>query len=61
MKNKFRKANDNGTLVIVGAAIGVLIVIGLFLSAKGMMSSTSDKQSEINNALEQSIQSLKSS
>lgn len=61
MRNKFRKANDSGALVIVGVAIGILILLGLFLSANNMMSTTTGKQSEINNALEQGVQALKNS
>lgn len=61
MRSKFRKAADSGTLVVIGVAIGILVIIGLYLSAQGMMSSTSDKQSEINNALDQGVELLKNS
>ena len=56
---KFRKAADVGNLVVIAVAIGVLVIIGLYLASQNMMTKTSNKQNSIYNAVEGGLESLK--
>lgn len=55
----FRKAADGGNLVIIGVAIGVLIVIGLYYMSQSVMKDNVLVQDNVNSALQQGIQELK--
>lgn len=59
MKTRFRKAMDGGNLIVIGVAIATIAIIGMYLFAQDMMSTTANKQSEIGNALIDGINELK--
>lgn len=58
-KNRFRKAADGGNLLVIGVAIGVIVVIGMFLFAKDMMTDVSEAQGNMGTAMEQGLENLK--
>lgn len=58
-KNSFRKAADGGNLVVIGVAIGVLVIIGVYLMSQSLMSKTASTNNNINNALMQGVAELK--
>lgn len=58
MNKKFRKAVDANAMVIF-AAVGVIVLIGLYYVSKDTMSSVSSTQHNANNALMEGIDKLK--
>lgn len=51
MNKKMRKAADGGNLALIALAIGVIIIIGMYIFTKGMGTSTAAKSTEIQTAL----------
>ena len=58
MKNKMRKAVDGGQLVVIGVAIGAIVLIGLYLFTKDIQGSTSNINSNVNSALKEGLNLL---
>ncbi|MGU8833481.1 hypothetical protein ACSW8S_19230 (plasmid) [Clostridium perfringens] len=58
MKNKMRKAVDGGQLVVIGVAIGAIVLIGFYLFTKDIQGSTSNINSNVNSALEEGLNLL---
>lgn len=58
-KFSFRKAADGGNLVVIGVAIGILVIIGVYLMSQSLMSKTAATNSNINNALIQGVAELR--
>lgn len=54
----FKKAADGGNLVVIGVAIGVLVLIGLYLMSQSLMTDNASVYSDVNDALEQGIEAL---
>lgn len=52
MNKKMRKAADGGNLALIALAVGVIIIIGMYIFTKGMGSSTANKASQISGALD---------
>lgn len=51
MNKKMRKAADGGNLALIALAIGVIIIIGMYIFTKGMGTQTAAKSTQIQNAL----------
>lgn len=58
MENKMRKAVDGGQLVVIGVAIGAIVLIGFYLFTKDIQGSTSNINSNVNSALEEGLNLL---
>jgi len=55
----FRKAADGGNLIIIGVAIGLLILIGFYLMSQSIMKSNASVHTNVNNVLQQGVEELK--
>lgn len=55
----FRKAADGGNLLVIMTAIGVLILIGLYLTSKSLMADNASVSNDVKNALQQGVEELK--
>lgn len=56
---KLRKAISSAAFMVIGVALGTLIIISLFSVAKNMVNATGEKQTEATNALSSGIEELK--
>lgn len=57
-KSSFRKAADGGNLVVISAAIGVLVLIGVYFLSQSLMKDNATVSKNINNALVQGTAEL---
>lgn len=51
-KNKMRKAADSSNVALVALAIGVIIIIGMYLFTKGIGNSTASAGAGVGDALD---------
>lgn len=57
MSKRFRKAVDANAMVIL-AAVGVIVLIGMYYLSKNTLSSVGDSQSNMGTAMEQGLADL---
>lgn len=52
LKNKMRKAADGGNLALIALAIGVIIIIGMYMFTKAFGGNLGAKGTQINTAMQ---------
>lgn len=60
-KFNFRKAADGGNLIVISVAIGVLVLVGMYMMSQSNMTKNAEKQGIVNDALIQGVENLKNS
>lgn len=53
-KNTMRKAADGGNLALIALAIGVIIIIGMYIFTRTFGNNLSDKGNQIGTAMDES-------